>query len=65
MRDPALLRRPDGSFHLVWTTSWVGHTIGHAVESLLSYEWRHGECVSVGMVAAARIAVNRSIIFRS
>lgn len=39
-----------------------GHTIGHAVESLLHYEWRHGECVSVGMVAAARIAARHSIM---
>jgi len=39
-----------------------GHTIGHAVESLLHYEWRHGECVAAGMVAVARIAVRRSIM---
>lgn len=38
-----------------------GHTIGHAVESLLHYEWRHGESVSVGMVAAARIAAHRGV----
>jgi len=30
MRDPCLLRGPDGTFHLVWTTSWKGKTIGHA-----------------------------------
>ena len=24
MRDPCLLRGPDGTFHLVWTTSWKG-----------------------------------------
>lgn len=24
MRDPSLLRSPDGMFHLVWTTSWKG-----------------------------------------
>ena len=39
-----------------------GHTIGHAVESLVNYEWRHGECVAVGMLAAAWIAVRRSIM---
>lgn len=39
-----------------------GHTIGHAVESLLRYEWRHGECVAVGMVAAARLAARRSLM---
>ncbi len=30
MRDPCLLRAPDGTFHMVWTTSWTGKTIGHA-----------------------------------
>jgi len=30
MRDPCLLRGPDGTFHLVWTTAWWGKTIGHA-----------------------------------
>lgn len=39
-----------------------GHTIGHAAESLMHYEWRHGECVAVGMVAVARIAVRRGLM---
>lgn len=30
MRDPHLLRGPDGTFHLVWTTAWEGRTIGYA-----------------------------------
>jgi hypothetical protein len=30
LRDPCLLRGPDGTFHLVWTTGWTGKTIGHA-----------------------------------
>lgn len=30
MRDPCLLRGPDGVFRLVWTTSWTGVTIGYA-----------------------------------
>lgn len=34
-----------------------GHTIGHAVESVTAYtRFSHGEAVSIGMVAAARIA---------
>jgi len=30
MRDPALFRAADGTFHLVWTTGWTGKTIGYA-----------------------------------
>ena len=30
MRDPCLLRGPDGTFHLVWTTAWTGSSIGYA-----------------------------------
>lgn len=38
-----------------------GHTIGHAVESYLQFSWSHGECVGVGMLAAANIAQKRGI----
>jgi hypothetical protein len=30
MRDPCLHRGPDGTFHLVWTLSWQGRSIGYA-----------------------------------
>ena len=30
MRDPSILRGPDGMFHLVWTVSWTDHGIGVA-----------------------------------
>lgn len=30
MRDPCLVRGPDGAFHLVWTTAWNAHGIGYA-----------------------------------
>lgn len=30
-----------------------GHTIGHAIEAHLGFELLHGECVALGMVAAA------------
>jgi shikimate kinase/3-dehydroquinate synthase len=35
----------------------LGHTVAHGLERLSDYAMRHGEAVSVGMVAAARIAV--------
>lgn len=30
MRDPCILRGPDGIYHLVWTTGWTEKTIGYA-----------------------------------
>jgi beta-xylosidase len=30
MRDPSILRGPDGMFHVVWTISWTDHAIGVA-----------------------------------
>lgn len=30
MRDPSVLRGPDGVFHMVWTISWNDHAIGVA-----------------------------------
>lgn len=33
-----------------------GHTTGHAIERLLKGKYSHGECVSIGMIIAARIS---------
>ena len=33
-----------------------GHTIGHAIEKLSDFTLYHGECVALGMVAAAYIS---------
>ena len=30
MRDPCILRGPDGMFHMVWTVAWTDHGIGIA-----------------------------------
>lgn len=38
-----------------------GHTIGHAIESGAEFSKTHGECVALGMCAAAYIATMRSI----
>jgi 3-dehydroquinate synthase len=34
----------------------LGHTVGHGLEKLSGFSLRHGEAVSIGMAAAARIA---------
>jgi shikimate kinase / 3-dehydroquinate synthase len=34
----------------------LGHTLGHALEQASDYHLRHGEAVSIGIVAAARLA---------
>lgn len=39
-----------------------GHTIGHAVEKLMEFKLLHGECVAIGMMSAARIALSRGLI---
>lgn len=33
-----------------------GHTIGHAIEKAMNFELLHGECIALGMVAAAYIS---------
>ena len=33
-----------------------GHTIGHAIERACDFSLRHGECVSLGLVAACRLS---------
>lgn len=34
----------------------LGHTFGHGIEQASDYALRHGECVAVGMIAAAEMA---------
>ena len=41
-----------------------GHTIGHALEHLLGYELRHGECVALGMLAENELACARGWLGR-
>ena len=33
-----------------------GHTLGHAIEKVEGYTWRHGQAISVGLVYAAALA---------
>lgn len=39
-----------------------GHTLGHAIEKLMNFSLLHGECVGLGMLAAAQISVSRGLI---
>lgn len=39
-----------------------GHTIGHALELSADYALTHGEAISIGMIAAARIALELKLI---
>ncbi len=39
-----------------------GHTIGHAIEKHMNFELSHGECISLGAVAAAYISWKRDMI---
>jgi 3-dehydroquinate synthase len=41
-----------------------GHTVGHALERLLEYELRHGECVALGMIVACELSVGRNWLER-
>ncbi len=38
-----------------------GHTVGHAIESVAQFHYRHGEAVILGMIAAGQIAVSRGL----
>lgn len=40
----------------------LGHTIGHAIEKAMDFKLLHGECVSLGIVAAAYISVQRKLL---
>lgn len=39
-----------------------GHTIGHAIEAVMTPELLHGECVSVGMVLEAEVARSMGVL---
>lgn len=39
-----------------------GHTIGHAVESVSNFSMLHGECVSIGIAGAYRLALKLGMV---
>ncbi|MBQ8306168.1 MAG: 3-dehydroquinate synthase [Blautia sp.] len=40
----------------------LGHTIGHAVEKKMNFTLKHGQCVGLGLLSAARISVNKGTL---
>jgi lysophospholipase L1-like esterase len=46
MRDPCIVRGPDGIFHMVWTTAWWGKTIGYASSKDL-INWSEQQAIPV------------------
>jgi 3-dehydroquinate synthase len=54
-------RDPEETSELRYALNY-GHTIGHALEAATGYErWTHGEAVSLGIVAEARLAWRRGL----
>jgi len=39
-----------------------GHTLGHAIEKYMNFDFLHGECVSIGCILASIISVNKGYI---
>ena len=46
MRDPSICQAPDGTFHMVWTTSWSDSIIGYASSSDL-IQWSEQKAIPV------------------
>jgi hypothetical protein len=46
MRDPSLVQGPDGTFHMVWTSSWTDRIIGYAHSKDL-IEWSPQRAIPV------------------
>ena len=48
MRDPSICQAPDGTFHLVWTSSWTDRIIGYASSKDLIH-WSEQKAIPVMM----------------
>lgn len=40
----------------------LGHTVGHAVEKLKDFQLLHGQCIGIGLIAAACLSMNRGLL---
>ncbi len=48
MRDPSICQAPDGTFHMVWTSSWTDRIIGYASSKDLIH-WSEQQAIPVMM----------------
>lgn len=48
MRDPSICQGPDGTFHMVWTSSWADRIIGYSSSSDLIH-WNEQKSIPVMM----------------
>ena len=48
MRDPSICQGPDGTFHMVWTSSWTDRIIGYASSTDLIH-WSEQKAIPVMM----------------
>lgn len=48
MRDPSICQSPDGTFHMVWTSSWTDRMIGYASSRDLIH-WSEQQAIPVMM----------------
>ena len=48
MRDPSICQAPDGTFHMVWTSSWTDRIIGYASSRDLVH-WSEQRAIPVMM----------------
>lgn len=48
MRDPSICQGPDGTFHMVWTSSWTDRIIGYSSSKDL-IEWSEQKAIPVMM----------------
>ncbi len=46
LRDPSIVQGPDGRFHMVWTCSWTGNSIGYASSDDLQH-WSEQQEIAV------------------
>jgi 3-dehydroquinate synthase len=40
----------------------LGHTVGHAIEKLKNFQLLHGQCVAIGLIAAAALSMKRGML---